>query len=72
MSVDREVFAGGVAVITGAGSGIGAGLARRAAVLGMVVVVTDIDRESAAQVTAEIVAAGGRAAARAVDVSRPS
>ncbi|MEB4211529.1 SDR family NAD(P)-dependent oxidoreductase [Mycobacterium sp. 94-17] len=36
-------FSGGVAVITGAGSGIGAGLARHATRLGMTVVLADID-----------------------------
>jgi len=35
MSTISEAFAGGVAVITGAGSGIGAGLARHAAATGM-------------------------------------
>lgn len=39
----REVFSGGVAVITGAGNGIGAGLARHAAALGMTVVLVDVD-----------------------------
>jgi NADP-dependent 3-hydroxy acid dehydrogenase YdfG len=45
MSLDREVFAGGVAVITGAGSGIGEGLARRAGELGMKVVLADISQQ---------------------------
>lgn len=39
----RETFGGGVAVITGAGAGIGAGLARYARQLGMTVVLADID-----------------------------
>ena len=39
----RDTFAGGVAVITGAGNGIGAGLARHAAALGMTVVLVDVD-----------------------------
>lgn len=43
MTDGREVFAGGVAVITGAGAGIGAGLARQAAHAGMRVVLADID-----------------------------
>jgi NAD(P)-dependent dehydrogenase (short-subunit alcohol dehydrogenase family) len=72
MARDAEVFAGGVAVITGAGSGIGAGLARRAGSLGMTVVVADIN-EIGAQATAEaIVAAGGTAQAFRVDVSQPA
>lgn len=68
---DRDAFAGGVAVITGAGSGIGAGLARRAGELGMTVVVTDINEEGAARTVAEIEAAGGKAEALRVDVSQP-
>jgi NADP-dependent 3-hydroxy acid dehydrogenase YdfG len=39
----REVFAGGVAVITGAGAGIGAGLARQAARAGMRLALADVD-----------------------------
>lgn len=71
MARDAETFAGGVAVITGAGAGIGAGLARRAGALGMTVVVTDIDPAAAAATVEQITAAGGRAEALTVDVSRP-
>ncbi|OBJ86679.1 SDR family NAD(P)-dependent oxidoreductase [Mycobacterium asiaticum] len=42
----RETFSGGVAVITGAGAGIGAGLARYAHRLGMTVVLADIDADA--------------------------
>ncbi len=70
MTHDEAKLAGGVAVITGAGSGIGAGIARRAGFLGMTVVVADIDQASAARVAAEIVAAGGKAEAIVVDVSK--
>lgn len=66
--MDSE-WAGGVAVITGAGSGIGAGLARAANRAGMTVVVTDLSADSAAAVAAEIAAAGGKAHARRVDVT---
>ena len=71
MARDAEIFAGGVAVITGAGAGIGAGLARRAGALGMTVVVTDIDPAAAAATVGQITGAGGRAEALTVDVSRP-
>ncbi|MBF9149787.1 SDR family NAD(P)-dependent oxidoreductase [Novosphingobium jiangmenense] len=71
MALDKDVFAGGVAVVTGAGSGIGAGLARRAGALGMTVVVTDINQAAAAETVAAIVAAGGKAEAEKVDVSIP-
>ena len=42
MDKERAVFGGGVAVITGAASGIGEGLARHAAALGMKVVLAAI------------------------------
>lgn len=71
MARDRDVFAGGVAVITGAGSGIGAGLARRAGELGMVVVVADVNAAAARGTADAIVAAGGRAEVEVVDVSVP-
>lgn len=54
----RETFAGGVAVITGAGSGIGAGLARHAARLGMSVVLADIDGDAIAALRDELRSAG--------------
>lgn len=72
MSLDQNVFAGGVAVITGAGSGIGAGLARRAGQIGMKVVVADISQASAEQVASEIRQSGGEALAIVVDVSQPN
>lgn len=64
-------FSGGVAVITGAGSGIGAGLARHSAELGMRVVLADISLARAEQVTEEIRAAGGEAVAVHTDVAVP-
>ena len=72
MTDDEKRLAGGVAVITGAGSGIGAGLAARAGELGMTVIVTDISAAGAARVAGGVVAAGGKAEAMTVDVSRPS
>lgn len=72
MAIDREKFEGGVAVITGAGAGIGSGLARRAGELGMTVVVTDINGANAEKVAAEIRAKGGKAEAMVVDVSKPA
>lgn len=61
-------FTGGLAVITGAGAGIGAGLARAAGHIGMTVVVADIAGERAAEVAADINRRGGRAEPAAVDV----
>jgi NAD(P)-dependent dehydrogenase (short-subunit alcohol dehydrogenase family) len=64
----RETFSGGVAVITGAGAGIGAGLARHAAALGMTVVLTDVDGDAIAGLRDELRAAGGEAVDIVCDV----
>ncbi|WP_193597033.1 SDR family oxidoreductase [Microbacterium sp. YJN-G] len=64
-------FGGRLAVITGAGGGIGAGLARRAAALGMRVVVADIDEDAAAAVAGALRADGAEAWAEHVDVRDP-
>ena len=61
-----EKFKGEVAVITGAGSGIGAGLARRAGAAGMRVVLADIDLSAAEAVAREL----PHAQAIAVDVAK--
>lgn len=71
MTEEEKKFAGGVAVITGAGAGIGMGLAKRAGEIGMTAVVTDISRERAEKVAGEIRDAGGKAEALVVDVSKP-
>src|SRR4051812_7030077 len=60
---------GRTAVVTGGGSGIGKGMCVVFARNGMDVVVADIERDAAEAVAAEIVAAGGRAIAVAVDVA---
>jgi 3-oxoacyl-[acyl-carrier protein] reductase len=59
-----------VAIVTGAGSGFGRGIAQRFAAEGAKVVVNDINAESAERVAREIAAAGGRALACAGDVTR--
>jgi len=64
----RETFAGGVAVITGAGAGIGAGLARHASRLGMTVVLADIDAVAVSALRDELTAAGGSAIDAVCDV----
>jgi len=71
MTKEEQVFSGGVAVITGAGAGIGMGFARRCGEIGMTVVVTDIDEAKAQTVASEIIAKGGKAEAIRVDVSKP-
>jgi 3-oxoacyl-[acyl-carrier protein] reductase len=56
------------ALVTGAGNGIGAAVAKAFAVAGAAVVVTDVDKDAAAAVASEIVAAGGIAESAVVDV----
>ena len=62
---------GRVAVVTGAGGGIGQPYAEALAREGAAVVVADINAQGAEQVAAGITAGGGRAIAVAVDVSDP-
>ena len=62
-------FEGKVAVITGAGSGIGRALAKAAARHGMTVVVVGIEEPAMHETAAEIIAAGGSAVGIAADVS---
>lgn len=62
-------FGSGTAVVTGAGAGIGEGLARHLATLGMRVVVADIATDAAEKVATDIVSQGGSASAWTVDVS---
>ncbi len=61
MADARATFGGGIAVITGAGAGIGAGLARHAASLGMTVVLADIDGAAVASLRRELRDAGAEA-----------
>jgi 3-hydroxybutyrate dehydrogenase len=56
-------------LITGAGSGIGRGLAELAAADGWHVIVTDLDRHAADQTSQAIVAEGGRAEAFELNVT---
>lgn len=67
----HETFRGGVAVITGAGAGIGAGLARHASQLGMAVVLADIDTGAIATLRDELSAAGGTVIDIGCDVRDP-
>jgi 3-oxoacyl-[acyl-carrier protein] reductase len=59
-----------IAIVTGAGSGFGEGIAKRYAVEGAKVVVNDIDVANGERVAREIVAAGGRAQFCAGNVSK--
>jgi NAD(P)-dependent dehydrogenase (short-subunit alcohol dehydrogenase family) len=62
-------FVDRVALVTAAGSGIGAATARRFATEGAHVLVTDVDGERATSVAKEINEAGGRATAHQLDVA---
>jgi 3-oxoacyl-[acyl-carrier protein] reductase len=59
-----------IAIVTGAGSGFGEGIARRFAAEGARVVVNDIDAANGERVAREIAAAGGHAKLCAGDVSK--
>jgi NAD(P)-dependent dehydrogenase (short-subunit alcohol dehydrogenase family) len=65
-------LAGKVAVVTGAGQGIGKALARGLAAAGAALVVSDILAENAAATARQIEAEGGRALGMGVDVSKRS
>jgi len=64
-----SVLTGQIAVVTGAGSGIGSGIARKLGSMGAHVWVTDINEDNAAKVTAEIVESGGKASTYRLDVT---
>ena len=61
---------GDVALVTGAGAGIGRAIAMTFAAAGAAVVVSDLKAETAQAVAEDIVAAGGRAAGIACNVTR--
>ncbi len=65
----REL-AGELAIVTGAAQGIGAAIARKLAAHGAAVALADRQVEKAQAVASEIVAAGGKAQAFAVDISQ--
>ncbi|MFF5280753.1 SDR family NAD(P)-dependent oxidoreductase [Streptomyces sp. 62] len=67
-----EVFRGRTAVITGASSGIGAGLARHAAGLGMKLVLADIAADRLAEFAGELSATGAEVTAVVTDVADPA
>src|SRR6266480_5265809 len=66
-----EQFEGRVGVVTGAGSGIGRALARRAAGEGMRVVIADVEVNALEEAAAEVETAGAEVVVAPTDVSRP-
>jgi 3-oxoacyl-[acyl-carrier protein] reductase len=64
-------LAGRSALVTGAGNGIGAAVARAYATAGAAVLVTDVDKDAAASVADGIVERRGRAEAAVLDVRDP-
>ncbi|MEI8002500.1 MAG: SDR family NAD(P)-dependent oxidoreductase [Actinomycetes bacterium] len=67
-----QEFAGRTAVITGAGSGIGRGLALHAAGEGMRCVLADVEEDTLAATVEQVAAAGGEAVGVPVDVRDPA
>jgi len=64
-------FAGKVAIVTGGGSGLGEAIGKALAAKGAKVVLSDIRREAAERVAAEIASAGGTASAFLQDTAKP-
>lgn len=69
MTTPQGYFRGGVAVVTGAGSGLGASMATRFASEGMPVAILDIDGEQAEKTAERLRSEGRTARAYKVDVS---
>ena len=69
---EAKAFGGRVAVVTGAGEGIGREIARRLALGGAAVVVNDLDDAKASEVARALEAEGGRARSLAGDAGDPA
>jgi NAD(P)-dependent dehydrogenase (short-subunit alcohol dehydrogenase family) len=69
MSTAQQRFSTGTALVTGGAAGIGEGFVRHLAVLGMAVVVADIDEQKAVEVADAVIREGGAAEAYRIDVT---
>jgi NAD(P)-dependent dehydrogenase (short-subunit alcohol dehydrogenase family) len=67
--IAKDALAGRLALVTGAGRGNGAAIARGLAAAGAEVIVTDIDRDAARVIADSIVKEGGKARGFLLDVS---
>jgi NAD(P)-dependent dehydrogenase (short-subunit alcohol dehydrogenase family) len=67
--MNNNYFQGGVAVVTGAGSGLGSAMVDRFAGAGMAIVALDIDEARAAETAQRVRDAGGKAISLRVDVA---
>lgn len=67
--IGLRTFENGVAIVTGAGSGIGKAVAQNLAKRGCYVVLADIDLADAEEAATEIRASGGQATATRIDVT---
>jgi len=65
----KDALLGRLALVTGAGRGNGAAIARGLAAAGAEVIVTDIDKDAARAIADSIVADGGKARSFMLDVT---
>ena len=72
MAANMKRLHGRIALVTGAGGGIGRAIAMALAVDGAMVHVTDVDADAANGVAGEIIAAGGQARPDQLDVTDPA
>ncbi|MBM3949714.1 MAG: SDR family oxidoreductase [SAR202 cluster bacterium] len=70
MTVDKTELVSKVAIVTGAGQGMGKACALRLAAAGAAIVANDLKKESADRAAADVIAKGGQAIAVSGDVTK--